>query len=73
MSFQTTFNLINLSSAWKKGSIKFDDEDDNNANTKTGRLPMGVFDENTELNFCCRYLSDHPENFHLNVKEMPKT
>ncbi|CAH3166652.1 unnamed protein product [Porites evermanni] len=41
---------INLTS----GYIKWDDEDHNNSNNKTGTLPDGVYDHNTKIEFCCR-------------------
>lgn len=36
------------------GYIKWDDEDSNNKNNKTGTLPDGVYDHNTKIYFCCR-------------------
>ena len=36
------------------GFIKWDDEDSNNKNNKSGTLPDGVYDHNTKIEFCCR-------------------
>ncbi|XP_071497374.1 uncharacterized protein [Diadema antillarum] len=34
--------------------IKFDDDDTNNGNTRTGTLPDGDFDHNSSFYYCCR-------------------
>ncbi|XP_068700258.1 uncharacterized protein [Montipora capricornis] len=36
------------------GDVRWDDEDDRNANKVTGQLPDGVYDRNTRISFCCR-------------------
>jgi len=43
------------SKQFKTGTIRWDDENDNNANTKTGAMPNGLYtQEYTQLEFCCR-------------------
>ena len=41
-------------SGMKKGSIKWDDEDSNNDNKKSGILPDGTFDQDTIIEYCCQ-------------------
>eukprot|EP00118_Oscarella_pearsei_P028812 m.2993 g.2993 ORF g.2993 m.2993 type:complete len:244 (+) comp9001_c0_seq1:343-1074(+) len=36
------------------GSVKWDDEDSNNANSHGGHMPDGHYDRNTVIDFCCR-------------------
>ena len=36
------------------GSIKWDDEDDNNHDSLTGSLPDGEYTHDTKIYFCCR-------------------
>ena len=36
------------------GFIKWDDEDKDNKNNRSGILPDGVYDYNTKIEFCCR-------------------
>ena len=47
------------------GFIKWDDEDTNNENTKSGPLPDGIFDFNTKIEFCCRTDGDKTEPISL--------
>lgn len=37
------------------GSVYWDDEDAGNANSRGGTLPSGSFDDDTRINYCCRY------------------
>ena len=37
-----------------QGSILWDDEDDNNSNSRSGTLPDGDYGRNTRIRFCCR-------------------
>jgi len=48
------FQGNNRDNPWSEGSIFFDDEDDNNANRKSGTVPAGTYDSDTQLKFCCR-------------------
>ena len=36
------------------GYIKWDDEDDENKNSRKGTLPTGVYNKDTTLYYCCR-------------------
>ncbi|CAG2214856.1 unnamed protein product [Mytilus edulis] len=45
-------------SGFRTGSIYWDDEDHNNANSKNGILPDGTYNRNTRIYYCCR--SDGP-------------
>ena len=38
----------------KSGSIKWDDEDGTNKNSKGGTLPNGTFDDDTLIVYCCQ-------------------
>jgi hypothetical protein len=38
----------------KSGSIKWDDEDGTNKNSKGGTLPNGTFDDDTLIEYCCQ-------------------
>ncbi|XP_071954516.1 uncharacterized protein [Antedon mediterranea] len=37
-----------------EGSIKWDDEDDNNKNSYDGSVPAGTYGSNTEIKYCCQ-------------------
>ena len=37
-----------------EGWIKWDDEDDNNRNIKSGSLPEGSYTRDTNIEYCCR-------------------
>ncbi|XP_071478967.1 uncharacterized protein [Diadema antillarum] len=41
-------------SGFTEGSIFWDDEDDQNSNSRRGVLPDGNYDTNTRLEYCCR-------------------
>ena len=38
----------------KEGSVKWDDEDINNSNKKTGTLPDGTYNKDTTIKYCCQ-------------------
>ena len=41
-------------SGFKEGWVHWDDEDDDNHNAKSGILPDGTYNHDTEIRFCCR-------------------
>ncbi|CAG2230280.1 unnamed protein product [Mytilus edulis] len=47
------------------GFIYWDDEDNANANQKSGVLPDGVYNRNTKINYCCR--SDGSSYSYINL------
>ncbi|XP_068753764.1 uncharacterized protein [Montipora capricornis] len=48
------------------GYVKWDDEDDDNANNVTGQLPDGNYGRNTRIFFCCR-----DDGYATNVINLP--
>lgn len=40
------------------GDVKWDDEDKNNQNKKTGTLPDGIYDADTVIEYCCSTSGD---------------
>lgn len=41
-------------SGFSNGKIVWDDEDDNNVNSRQGSIPDGEYDTNTRIHYCCR-------------------
>ena len=39
---------------FNQGWINWDDEDDNNGNSRSGTLPDGQYSEDTKIEYCCR-------------------
>ncbi|KAJ7378957.1 hypothetical protein OS493_019656 [Desmophyllum pertusum] len=39
---------------FKEGYITWDDENSKNSNKFTGQLPDGIYDKNTQIEYCCR-------------------
>jgi len=44
----------NCPQGFRDGYIYWDDEDDNNNNWRSGQLPDGSYDRNTNIYYCCR-------------------
>ena len=51
------------------GKISWDDENFNNFNSKMYPIPSGVYDRDTEINFCCR--SDGMGHYHSTIHHYP--
>ena len=49
------------------GLIKWDDENDNNKNEKSGTLPRGNYKKNTKIEFCCRTDGDKKDPISLPI------
>ena len=47
------------------GFVKWDDENYNNVNSKSGTLPDGVYDKDTRIEFCCRTDGDKKDPISL--------
>ena len=47
------------------GFIKWDDENTQNQNSKSGTLPNGVYDKDTKIEFCCRIDGDKADPISL--------
>ena len=39
---------------FQQGFVQWNDENVGNSNAKGGTLPDGVYDDNTNISFCCR-------------------